>query len=214
MKEKLLIIGAGGHANSVVNILIENNEYDIVGCLDSKYRSDNIAYCLNIPVIGSDNQLEEFYSFELKKIFVAIGSNEVRGRVYQRASDIGFEPVNAISKYSVISSFAKLGKGISIMAGAVVNANTIIEDNCVINTNCSVDHDCQIGRNVHIAPGAAISGGVVIGDGSWIGTGSSIIEGISIGTNTFLGAGSVVVTNIPNQALAFGVPAKVIGRIE
>ena len=217
-KEKLIIIGAGGHARSCTDILLQNGEYDIAGCVDRSYSiSDpafmNIGDC-RIPVIGNDDMLEElFFEKGFRRVFVALGNNKIRKKLYDIVTGIGFSPVNIVSKRAVISPSARLGSGICVMAGAVINVNTVIGNDCIINTNCSLDHDCIVGDHCHIAPGTAVSGTVHIGDTVQLGTGTSVIDGLTIGSGSFIGAGSAVVKNIPENVLAYGVPARIIRNI-
>ena len=90
------------------------------------------------------------------------------------------------------------------MAGAVINADAKIGKHCIINTGATVDHDCVIEDFCHIAPGAHISGGTHIGEGTWIGVGSSVIQYLNIGKNCMIGAGSVVVREMPDNVTAVG----------
>jgi UDP-perosamine 4-acetyltransferase len=206
--KKLIIIGAGGHARSVMDIALQNADYEIAGCIDPKP-----GEVLGKPVIGSDNDLETFFAEGIRHIFVAIGSNSLRHRLFDQVLSIGFEPVNVISRYATLSPRSHLGKGICIMAGAVINVNTVIDDNSIINTRCSIDHDCHIGKSSHIAPGVTLSGTVKIGDGVHVGTGASLIDKISIGDWAYIGGGAVVVDDIPSGVMAYGIPAKVIRKL-
>jgi UDP-perosamine 4-acetyltransferase len=88
----------------------------------------------------------------------------------------------------------------------------VIGDLAIINTGATVDHDCTIGRSAHIAPQCGIAGSVTVGSGSMLGVGTKVIPGITIGKNATIGAGSVVVRNIPEGALAMGVPARITVR--
>lgn len=209
--QDLVIVGAGGHARSVIDIILQNSEYRIVGCLSPQYPEQRRVTGLeDIKIIGTDSDLEKLYAEGIRNIFVAIGDNALRHRLFKAAVEIGYEPVNVISKNAIISPRSVIGKGVCVMPGAVLNVNTQIGDNSIINTNCNVDHDCSIGTSVHIAPGCAISGSVSIGEGTQLGTGTSVKDRISIGKWSTIGAGSVVVKNIGDGTLAFGVPAQVI----
>lgn len=214
MKEKILIVGAGGHARSVMDLVLENDEYEIIGCLDPIYpKRITVEYMEEVAIIGTDEDFQHFYDCGIRKVFIAIGANKLRDNIFDRVVEIGFEPVNIISKNARISERAKLGRGICVMAGAVVNVNCRIEDNCIVNSNCTIDHDCKIEKSVHIAPGATLSGAVLIGAGAQVGTGSSIIEGIAIGEWCFIGCGSTVVKDTESKTLAYGVPARKIKDI-
>lgn len=214
MDRKLIIIGAGGHARSVMDIALENDEYEIVGCLDPEYvNRKRVEHMEDIPIVGTDEDLTGWYMRGITHIFVALGNNSLRKKLYEQSIHIGFQPVNIISRYARISPKAVLGNGICIMAGAVVNVNCNIGDGCIINTNCSIDHDCIIGEYAHIAPGVAISGTSIIGEGVHIGTNSAVIDGITIGEWSYIGAGAAVVKNIESHTMVYGVPAVPIKKI-
>lgn len=209
--EKAIVIGAGGHARSVLDILLENNEYEIMGCLDPVYKENKNIRCLeNVTVIGTDDDLEYIRTQGCKYVFVAIGNPSVRKHLYEKAISMGYMPINAISRYARISKYAKIGWGTCLMAGAVINVNCMIGNGCIINTNSSLDHDCHIEDYVHVAPGVAISGTTKIGEGTHIGTNSAVVDGITIGEWSYIGAGAAVVGNIPAHKMAYGVPARII----
>jgi UDP-perosamine 4-acetyltransferase len=153
--------------------------------------------------------LSELRSTGIRYAFVAVGDNALRERLGVMVSAMGFELPNAISPHAVISPSAVLGKGIAVMAGVAINAETRIGDLAIANTNSTIDHDCIIGRAAHIAPGCALAGNVTVGDRSFLGVGVCVIPHVKIGADVILGAGSVVVRDLPDRAKAVGVPARV-----
>lgn len=207
MNNKVVIIGAGPHSKVIIDILEKQGLYEIIGLIDHKD-----GEVLGYPIIGMDEDLEKIYSSGVTNAFVALGDNALRGKLYAKATQIGFSMVNAISIDSVISRYAKLGEGIAVMPGAVINASAFIGDGAIINTNASVDHDCRIGKFVHVAPGVAISGSCSIGNYTLVGTGARIIDRIDVGDNVKIGAGAVVIGNIDDNITAVGVPAKEISK--
>lgn len=214
MRDKVVVVGAGGHARSVLDILLENDEYEVIGCLDPIFRErKSVEGMEDVPIIGTDDELQTLYDQGVKNIFIALGSNKVRKKLYQKATKIGYVSINAVSKFARISSRASLGRGICIMAGAVINVNCQIGDGCIINTNCSLDHDCTIASFVHVAPGVAISGSTFLGEGVHVGTNSAVIDGIRIGEWSYIGAGAAVVKDIKEHTMAYGVPAVAIREI-
>ncbi len=203
--EDVIIIGAGGHAKVIADILLENGEYNIIGLIDS----DKNKSFMDLFVIGDDSCLEALFIRGIKKAFIALGSNSLRKKLSDNLKNIGYEFINVISKHAVISTNATIGDGIAIMPGAIINAFAKIEDGCIINTNSSVDHDVIIRQYTHIAPGSAVAGGVTIGENSFLGTGCRVIDQIKIGNNVIIGAGAVVINNIEDNHLAVGIPAKI-----
>lgn len=208
--KKVVVIGGGGHAKVVVEILRYNPDVKLVGYIDPNPQSQ-IA---GLQHLGNDHVLPDLFANDVRHAFIAIGDNGLRNRIYQQVKNIGFELVNAVSPFSYISPSAVLGTGIAIMPGAVINAEARIGNAAIINTNASVDHESIIGQASHIAPGSSVAGKVKVGDGTFIGIGSKIIDGIEIGCWSILGAGAVVVHSVPDYSLAIGVPAKVKKSLE
>lgn len=95
------------------------------------------------------------------------------------------------------------------IAGAVVNVDCRIGMGVIINTAASIDHDCVLEDAVHISPGARLAGGVCVGERSWVGIGASVKQLVEIGSGVTVGAGAVVVSNMPDDCVAVGVPARV-----
>ncbi|OPA80199.1 hexapeptide transferase [Paenibacillus selenitireducens] len=206
---KVVIIGAGGHAKVVIDMIQSNPEFEIIGCTD-RIGNRKIS---GIPVLGDDSILPQLYEQGIRHAFVAIGGNSVRHQLARHALDTGFELINAISPHAYVADSVILGSGIAVMPGAVLNAEACIGNNSIINTCASVDHECYIGETCHIAPGCNISGNVRIGEGTFLGTGTKVIDGMTIGSWSILGSGAVVVKDIPSYCLAVGVPAKIIKKL-
>ncbi|WP_314591422.1 acetyltransferase [Paenibacillus terrigena] len=206
---KVVILGAGGHAKVIIDMIKSNPAFEIVGCIDQiGYRKVS-----GIPVLGDDSILPKLYEQGVHHAFVAIGENSIRHSLTRYVVDIGFELINAISPFAYVADSVMLGCGIAIMPGAVLNAEACIGNNSIINTGASVDHECNVSETCHIAPGCNLSGHVTIGEGTFLGTGTKVIDGITIGSWSILGSGAVVVKDIPSRVLAVGVPAKIIKQL-
>ena len=203
MKEPVVILGGGGHARVVVDILEQNDEIEIAGFTDESARQlpGDYAY------LGDDSILEDLWDSGIHSAFVAIGDNERRRNCAALLHRMGFRLVNAISRHAIVSPRALLDRGIAIMPGAVINAGAWIGPGVIVNTRASVDHDCIIGDFAHVGPGVTLAGSVNVGRGAFLGTGSCAIPGIRIGCWTTIGAGAVVVRDLPDGVIAKGVPA-------
>ena len=80
----------------------------------------------------------------------------------------------------------------------------------IVNTGATIDHDCRIGDFAHLCPGVHLAGEVQVGEGCLLGMGTSVIPGRSIGSQTVVGAGAAVVTDLPEAVTAVGVPARIL----
>lgn len=203
----LVILGAGGHAKVVVELIRAMDAgFRIVGLLDADPTPRTVA---GAPVLGTDALLPELYNQGVRSAFVAIGDNGVRRRAAAAARGQGFELVNAISPRATVSPTARLGAGIAIMAGAVVNAEASLEDLVIVNTGAVVEHDARLGIAAHAGPGSVLAGNVEMEAEAFLGAGACAIPGVRIGAGAQVGAGASVVSDIPAGVLAYGVPARV-----
>jgi len=196
MNKGIILIGAGGHAKVIVEIIEESG-----GTIQQIVDANQVATeLLGYPVT---TEIPKGYP-----AIIAIGNNSIRKRIANENKEIefssGIHPSANVSKRCVIKN------GSVVMAGVSINSGTSVGNHCIINTNASLDHDCVIGDFVHISPNAALAGNVIVGEGSHIGIGSSVIQGIQIGQWVTVGAGAVIIEDIPDHAVVVGVPGKII----
>ena len=206
-RPRTVVIGAGGHAKVVLDILIDRGDVDLVGCVAADAAGDSV---IGVPILGPDEVLSSVLASGVRHAFVAVGENKVRAKLQRHVESLGFSVVNAISRHAVLSSRVTLGKGIVIMPGAVVNVDTVVGNGAIINTSAHIDHDGNIGAFAHIGPGCALAGHVTVGEGAFLGAGTTVIPRRSIGAWTTAGAGAVIVRDLPDGVVAVGVPARVL----
>ena len=199
-----VVIGGGGHAKVLVDILTSMSDVQVLGYTDVKQRN------LTIPYLGNDTCL---FAYLINEIFLVNGIGSVsfprqRKEIFEMFKKKGYRFYSITHSRAIIASDVKLAEGVQVMAGAIINSSSSIGENVIINTAASIDHDCQIGAHTHVAPGATLSGRVTIGENCHVGTGATIIQNITIGHGTVIGAGSVVIKDIPPEVVAVGNPAK------
>lgn len=209
-KQRIVIIGAGGHAKVVYNSLKLSFQTVgrgvVIGFVDDNSRLWGKTL-LGIPILGP---IEGLVNLDINAVIVGIGDNKARKHLYEWAKSKGYHLVNAIHPTAVIAEDVAIGEGVAIFGTVVVNPGSAIGNNVILNTGCTIDHDCLIADHVHIAPGAHLAGGVVVGEGTFVGTGASVIPYRKIGCWSIIGAGGVVIEDIEDRVTAVGLPAKVI----
>ena len=193
----MYLYGASGHGK-VIKEILESNGIRVDGFVDDNLEKQEYA---GLPVYHSTEDVDD--------LIVSIGYNEIRKEIAEKA-DCHFADAACHVK-AVISETARIGDGTVVMAGVVINADAQIGRHCIINTCALVDHECVIDDYVHIAPKAALCGHVEVGEGTLIGVGASVAQCRKIGKWCTIGAGAVVVKDIPDGAIVVGVPGKVIG---
>lgn len=206
----ILIFGASGHGKVVLDIA-RAADIPVLGFID-KTRSKGTMVC-GVPVLGNQDDLPTIIqSTGCNQGVVAIGDNWVRSQIVQQILEAAplFEFQSLIHPKATIGMDVFIGPGSVVMAGAVVNPCAQVGIHCILNTCVSVDHDCEIGNFASIAPRATLGGNVKIGDFSAIGLGVNIIHGRVVGTQTVVGAGSLVLHNIGDSLVAYGSPSRLV----
>jgi sugar O-acyltransferase (sialic acid O-acetyltransferase NeuD family) len=188
-KPNIILIGAGGHAHSCIDVIEQQNKYQIAGLVGMPLEiNDNH---LGYQVIATDDDLPQLVK-EYDYALVSLGqilSPDSRIRLYQQAIKLGFQLPVIIAPTAYVSRHATLGSGTIVMHGSIVNAGVSVGDNCIINNRSLLEHDSTVEDHCHISTGAILNGGVTIGLGSFIGSGTVIKEGINIGQACVIGMG-------------------------
>ncbi len=200
--KKLLIIGGGGHAKSLIDNVFSTNMYKPIGILDEKKKVGEKV--LGIPVIGNDDLLSKLVLEGIKNVAIGLGSsgdNTLRKKVFSKAKKFGYEVPSILHQKACISEFAKIKDGVQIFANSVVNANTVIDENSVINTSNVIEHDCFIGKNIFTGPGVVICGNVNVQENVFIGSNSTLTPNLIIKKNIFVAAHSLISKNLQGNEI-------------
>ena len=199
MKSKeIFIIGNGGHARSVADVILYNNPETTLTFLDHNAQKNEMLF--GFP------SSKEIIAPKNHACFVAIGNNEKRKYF--------FEQLDVSQRYSVISSLAYVSTYAQIQPGcfvgnfAHIGPEARIGENSIINTAAIIEHETKIGKHSHICPNAALAGKVTIGDLVFIGCGATIINNITVCYQVIVGAGATVIQNITEPGTYVGTPAK------
>lgn len=207
MKEKIVIIGGGGHSKVIINILINLNIYNILGYTDINDKGK----LLGVKYLGNDEILKNLIKENKNcKAVIGIGNIKVsdqRRQVYERVKKIGYDFPVIISKNAIIHEGVKIGEGTVIFDGAVVNIDSKIGKCSIINTGAIIEYECSIGDFVHITPCSILNHNVNIGDDSFIGSGSFVLQKLKISNKCLIGAGSVITSDILKEGKYWGNPA-------
>lgn len=206
--QKRILFGAGGHAKVIFDLAeLIGEPFDHV-VVDKMSGSEFLGQ--NVEQLGSlEDRIGEDFRF-----VVGIGDNRIRREKFSDLMNRGGAPFSAVHPTAVISKYAEIDSGAVVFANSVVNAGARVGKNSIVNTSAVVDHDSTIGDHAQICPGVIMSGIVQIKEGAFIGSGTSIANGISIGKWSYVGAGSVVVSDLPDRVLAYGCPARVIRSLD
>ncbi len=189
---KILLIGAGGHCKSCIDVIEQQGLYQIAGIIDKDLANETTV--LGYSVIGTDEDLVDLRQ-EYEYAFVTVGqiaSPELKVNLFNRLTELGYNTPAIISPLAYVSKHAQVGRGTIVMHHALINAGADIGENCIINSKALVEHDAQVGNHCHISTGAVINGNVKVSDNSFIGSQATTKQGVVILEKSFIKAGSVV----------------------
>jgi len=202
-KSTILIYGAGGHAKSLMEMVLQNNVYAIAGIVDDDERLTG-KKVLGIQVLGTRVMLSA-----LIKHGVSLAGNGVGGiidigarvRIFEILESAGFMFPALMHPRATVEPSALVEKGVQVFANAYVGSEAILHVKCMVNTNAVVSHDCEIGAYTHIAPGALLAGHVHVGERTLIGMGVTTAIGVKIGSGVRIGNGAIVLADVPDKTI-------------
>jgi sugar O-acyltransferase (sialic acid O-acetyltransferase NeuD family) len=199
-KHNIILIGAGGHARSCIDVIEQNGIFNIAGFIGTQDELHNEI--MGYSVLGIDNDLPDLVK-KYKYAIITVGQIEthaIRQSLYKKLVQLGFLLPSIISPIAHVSKNAVIGNGSIIMHGAIVNSNAKVGNNCIINSSALIEHDANIGHHSHISTGAIVNGGVSVGLGSFIGSGSVIKQGVTLGKGCIVGMGLSIRHNHADQS--------------
>lgn len=111
----------------------------------------------------------------------------------------------------VIEDDVEIGANTCIDRGTL--SDTVIGKGTKIDNLVHIGHNARIGKNCYITA-KCMMGRSIIGDDVWVGPCSSILPGVNVGKGAFIGMGSVVVEDVEEYTLVYGVPARFARRLK
>ncbi len=194
----IIILGAGGHAKVVAEILTLTNQ-EILGYLTPELVPGEVFN--NGKILGNDDTIDRYNPLEIELVngVGSLPNCTIRRRLAKMMRDKGYHFKSVIHPNTIISKDVQMGEGVQIMAGSIIQAGCQIMSDTIVNTGSIVDHDCVLEERCHLAPAVTLSGGVRVGKETHIGTGANVIQGISIGQNCLIAAGASVYKNVESH---------------
>ena len=207
---KSIIIGAGTYGEGYLAYLQEAG-VNVVGCLDDdpKYKNQSVR---NIPVIGPIAKLETLKETDgVEAVYCPLGNNMLRVKFLSKARKLGYKTPNYIHPSVIISPNVSIGEGVYVLLGTTIMPHTIIKDFVMISMGVHLAHHCVLDEGVFLSTGCNFGASIHASRYAYCGISSTIMTGIhELGEDCLIGAGAVVIRDVPDRAVAAGVPAKVL----
>ncbi len=210
MREKLVLIGGGGHTKSCIDVIQEEGRFDIVGIVENPdYPAPGHgSQVLGYQVIGTDDDLPGLVK-TYGNFLITIGQiykPVARIRLFEKIRALGGHFPVIISPHAYVSPTALVGPGTIVMHHAVINTEARVGMNCIINTGALIEHEAVTGDHCHISTYAIVNGQCTVGSCTFIGSRTVLSNNISIPDDTVISAGSVVLRSIELPGTYIGNP--------
>lgn len=189
-KPNIILIGGGGHCLSVIDVVEQEDKYNIKGILDDTKKGDVLGY----PILGNRDLVREL-STEGMFFLITIGqikSSSTREDIALLLDSCKANLATVISPLAYVSKHATIGEGSVIMHNAIINAKAKVGKHCIINTKANIEHNVQIGDFCHISTCATVNGDTIVGKRTFIGSNATISNNITIVEKSIISAGNFI----------------------
>jgi sugar O-acyltransferase (sialic acid O-acetyltransferase NeuD family) len=206
---QLLVMGAGGHAREVLDVLETLLGTPAVGVHTALFAEPGTTSEAALKLVRARGYaLTSVVPKTATHYLAAVGLPQVRRRLSRIAEDHGLEAGSAVSPLSLVPPALAGTPGLVCFAGTQVSTNVTFGEHCHLNQMCSVSHDVRLGDFVTVSPGVILTGGVEVEDDVFFGAGAVVIPGVHVGRGAVIGAGAVVLKNVPPASTVVGNPAR------
>jgi sugar O-acyltransferase (sialic acid O-acetyltransferase NeuD family) len=207
----MLIAGAERHAKEVLQVIEFNQEKSSLVFFDDVSDNRERLFLEKYHILTSISDAEVYFKKYETRFILALGNPIYRKLVADKLRLIGGKLTSVIANSALVGKYEVVfGDGLNIMHQVMIGNAVEIGEGSLINAFSSVHHDTKIGEYCEVSPHAVLLGGSMLGDFSSVGANATILPNVKIGSNVIIGAGSVVTKDVPDNSLAYGVPAKVI----
>lgn len=213
---RVVLIGGAGHASDVLGAFEAvsrhrgEQKHPVIGIVADGEVDTHRLSPRGVRQIGLISDLKHI---DASHYIVAVGFSQPRQAVTIRVAQFGLKPATVIHPKADIPDDVTIGEGTVILSGALVSPTARIGNHVCLSSGCIIGHGCQIQDFATVLPGAVISGDTVLGEASMIGANATIVQRLKIGARATVGAGAVVLKNVPRDIIVVGNPAKALERL-
>ena len=207
MRKKCIIIGAGTYGHVYMEYL--KDDYKITGFYDD----DVSLHRSKIDGVEIKGSVKDALENESDcAVFVPIGNNPVRVRILKEFEDKGFEIPSFIHPQAIIDSSARVSeRAVYVLPGTTIMPLVTIDNYVMISIGSNIIHHTHLEEGVFVSNGCNVGANITAKKNAYIGMGATIMTGVkTVGENSLIGAGAVVIKDVPENAVMAGVPAKII----
>jgi sugar O-acyltransferase (sialic acid O-acetyltransferase NeuD family) len=206
--QKIVILGTNIYAPVVAEIVAETPGLQMQGFVENLDRSKCGKTLSGLPIYW----IEDAVPLTADCLAVCCLATVHRSRFIEQARDMGFRFATIVHPMTRVPASAVISEGCILEPGVILSSNTRLGSHVRINRGATIGHDTTLGDYCTIQPGVNIAGKCRFGNSVYVGIGATVVDNLTIGSLTVIGAGAVVVNDLPDKVLAVGVPAKIVKK--
>lgn len=207
--KKLYLVGAGGFGRELYVWATQHPDcgrlWQLAGFLDDNAHALRTFgdFAPVAPLTGHHVDPAALY-------LCGLGLPHVKEPLLQPLLAAGAQFLTFVHPRAVVGERVRLGQGVVLCPGAIASADITLGDFVMLNLHATVGHDASVGAWSTLSAHCDVTGRVQVGDRVFMGSRVSIIPGKTIGSRATLGAGAVVINDIPAAVTAVGNPARIL----
>jgi sugar O-acyltransferase (sialic acid O-acetyltransferase NeuD family) len=205
----MLIVGAGGHAKEVCEVL----QLQLPGAALAFYDADPTLpdLLMGLPLLHTEHDAKQWLAQYGNAFALGTGYSTTRRKLYHQFMALGGKPVGCRAPTAIVGSHGiVLSDGVDVLHGVRLTTHVQVGTGTLLNAGCALHHDVRVGAFCSVSPQACLLGNVTLGDDVFIGAGAVVLQGLRIGDGATVGAGAVVTQDVPAGVTVAGVPAQIV----
>ena len=192
-KQRVVIYGTGSFAQYLAYIISHDRKYDVAGfCIEKEYLRAFVPHFSHLPLVDV-NKVQDIFCPEKYKLFVAVGNNLIRERLYTSLKEKNYSFVSYISGKSIVYSDLHYKDNVFVSEDSGIQPFVDVGSNTII-LGSKIGHHSSIGDNVLLSC-CYVGGSSTIGNNTFIGLNATIKQNTVIAENNVIGMGCTITNN-------------------
>jgi sugar O-acyltransferase (sialic acid O-acetyltransferase NeuD family) len=207
-----IIIGFGDYGAVYLTYLQEVG-VNVIGFVDDNHSLIG-KEIEGVEVIGTIDDLKKLkIKYQIEAVYCPIGNNKLRVNILKNCQLMGLITPNFIHSSVFISPHVKIGNGVYILPSSNIMPFAVINNFVMISMGVNIAHHSELKEGVFLSTGVNFGASITAMANAYVGISATIMTGVkTLGENCLIGAGAVVIRDVPDFTTVVGNPAKIVSK--